>query len=263
MAIISSTLSVLEKSCGLIPFITAGSPNIESTERALRLLDSLGADVIEIGLPYSDPLADGPIIQQASKEALDKGMNLDLLLDLLDRTCNYIQSPIVLFTYYNPMLVRGIKKFISDISRVGVQGLIIPDLPLEETDYIISLCNQLSIELILLITPTSSPQRIKQIIQKSPGLIYVVSATGVTGLRSNVNHNMREFVKYIKSKTDKLLILGFGISTTEHVKQVMEWDIDGIVIGSAFVKRLSDTNTERGLSSLGDFCLSVQRTLEQ
>nr|YP_009313653.1 Tryptophan synthase alpha subunit [Helminthocladia australis]SCW21907.1 Tryptophan synthase alpha subunit [Helminthocladia australis] len=263
MAIISSTLRVLQETCGLIPFITAGSPNVESTEKALKLLDHSGADIIEIGLPYSDPLADGPIIQEASKEALQQGMNFDLLLELLDRVKGTIRAPIVLFTYYNPILARGIKSFIEDIARAGVQGLIVPDLPLEETDYMISLCNELSIELILLITPTSPPQRIKDIIQKSPGLIYIVSSTGVTGIRHKINHDMGEFVDRIKLQTDKLLIMGFGISNTEHVKQVMQWNIDGIVIGSAFVKCLSDVDIERGLANLEQFCLSVKKTLRK
>nr|YP_009314676.1 Tryptophan synthase alpha subunit [Neoizziella asiatica]SCW23131.1 Tryptophan synthase alpha subunit [Neoizziella asiatica] len=261
MSRVSSTLRSLPYSCGLIPFITAGNPDIVSTEKALKILDSCGADIIEIGLPYSDPLADGPVIQQASKQALSQGMNFDMLLSLLHKINGHIRAPLVMFTYYNPLIARGILSFLTEIAAAGITGIIIPDLPLEEADYILDICNNLSIELILLVTPTSSKNRIDRIISKSQGVIYVVSSTGVTGLRDQINKNMQEFVASIRKKTDKLIILGFGISQEKHVRQIVQWEVDGIVIGSAFVNCLADTSVDNGLEKLKSFCTSVKNVI--
>lgn len=261
MTVISQTLNSLKGRCALIPFITAGSPNLIDTEHALKILDKGGANIIELGLPYSDPLADGPIIQAASKKALDNGVNLDKILDLLRNMIDTLNAPLVFFTYYNPILARGIEKFLSEIAQVGVKGLIVPDLPLEESDYLMTLCRRYDIELILLITPMSSEDRINKIIEQSQGTIYIVSSTGVTGIRQEVKTEMEEFIKKIKMKTNKQLILGFGISTGEHVAKVLNWDIDGIVMGSAFVKCLSADTQEERLSNLKSFCESINSIL--
>lgn len=261
MTIISQTLSSLNGRCALIPFITAGNPNLAETESALQILDKEGADVIELGLPYSDPLADGPIIQEASKKALEQGVNLDKILILLHKIKHSINAPIVFFTYYNPILARGIDRYLSDIASAGVKGLIVPDLPLEEADYIMNLCSHYGIELILLITPVSSSERIVKILDKAQGIIYVVSSTGVTGIRDEIRKDMEEFIQSIKMKTNKSIILGFGISNQEHVTQVSKWEIDGIVMGSAFVRcLLADTRIER-LGRLQKFCASISQVL--
>lgn len=261
MTAISQTLDSLNGRCALIPFITAGDPNLEDTEYALKILDKEGADIIELGLPYSDPLADGPIIQEASKKALQGGVTLDKILYLLEQIHATISAPLVFFTYYNPILARGMDQFLADIAKAGVKGLIVPDLPLEEADYLMNLCNKYAIELILLITPMSSPERIDKILAKSQGTIYVVSSTGVTGIRQEVKQDMEQFIKRIKNKTNKLLILGFGISTQEHVAQVSEWDINGIVMGSAFVKCLSADTQSKRLDRLQQFCSSISKVL--
>nr|YP_010873122.1 Tryptophan synthase alpha subunit [Nemalion vermiculare]WGV34359.1 Tryptophan synthase alpha subunit [Nemalion vermiculare] len=261
MTTILDTLQSLEDRCGLIPFITAGSPSLEGTREALKLLDASGADIIEVGLPYSDPLADGPVIQQASKTALQQGMTLDKLLQLIEQVSTEIKAPLVLFTYYNPVLARGISIFLQDIANAGIKGIVIPDLPLEEADYVSTLCFHLSLELILLITPTSSDVRINNIINKSHGLIYVVSSTGVTGVRNNIQSSMGEFISNIKSRTNKLLILGFGIAQVKQVEQVIQWDIDGVVIGSAFVKRLENPDCTEGLNDVRHFCLSMRKAV--
>jgi tryptophan synthase alpha chain len=258
---ISQTLISLGNQCALIPFITAGNPDLSSTKQVLKILDKEGADIIEIGVPYSDPLADGPIIQEASRKALASGVTLDKILQLVADISSDLKAPLVLFTYYNPILSRGMEKFLFDIANAGIKGLIIPDLPLEESDYIISLCSELSIELILLITPTSSNNRIASILSKSSDVIYVVSTIGVTGIRKEIHNEMGQFIKKIKSRTNKLLILGFGISTIEHVNQVSKWDINGIVIGSAFVKLLGEDNISNQFQLLKKFCSSVKRAL--
>ena len=221
--------------CALIPFITAGYPNIDTTLKVLYTLDAQGADIIELGIPYSDALADGPMIQRSSKIALDQGINIDKVLSLLDQIKFKLHAPIVIFTYYNPILVRGLNQFIKEIAVKGVKGLIIPDLPIEETDYLVNLCSQYDIELILFIAPTSSKDRILNILHQAPGCVYLVSNTGVTGIRNNINHQINDLSTYIKSRTDKSLMLGFGISTIDQVTQVRNWDIDGIVIGLSLI----------------------------
>jgi tryptophan synthase alpha chain len=261
MKSISKALISLGNQCALIPFITAGDPDLYSTEQVLKILDKEGADIIEIGVPYSDPLADGPIIQEASRKALASGVTIDKILQLVADISSDLRAPLILFTYYNPILSRGMERFLIDIANAGIKGLIIPDLPLEESDYIISLCSELSIELILLITPTSSSNRIASILSKSSDVIYVVSTIGVTGIRKEIHSEMREFIKEIKSQTNKRLILGFGISTVEHVNQVSKWDINGIVIGSAFVKLLAENNINDQFQPLRKFCYSVKKAL--
>lgn len=261
MTTIKQVLTSVGSKCALIPFITAGSPDLDTTEQALYILDQEGADVIEVGLPYSDPLADGPVIQEASKNALAEGVTFEQVLDLIARSSNNLRAPIILFTYYNPILARGIHKFLLEISEAGVKGLIVPDLPMEEADYVLNLCAKFSIELILLITPVSSDVRIDKILTKSQGTVYVVSSTGVTGMKNSIKNEMQHFIEKIKRKSDNTIIVGFGISTKEHVEQVSVWDINGIVIGSAFVKCLLSGSRLNKLKELRLFCASINKTL--
>nr|YP_009295378.1 tryptophane synthase alpha subunit [Dasya binghamiae]AOH77390.1 tryptophane synthase alpha subunit [Dasya binghamiae] len=249
--------------CALIPFITAGYPNLDITIKALYILDNQGADIIELGIPYADALADGPIIQNSSKVALKQGIYIDQILEILKQVNLKLKSPIVIFSYYNPILVRGLDKFVMEIAFSGAKGLIIPDLPLEETDYLISICRYYNLELILFISPTSSYERISFILSKSPGCLYLVSNTGVTGMRNSINNKLNDLSDYIKSKTDKLLMLGFGISNTEQAAEVSQWNIDGIVMGSAFVNILSnqDLNNVDLINNLGYFCKDIKMSI--
>ena len=258
MTTISSVFKKLDKQCALIPFITAGDPDLVSTSKALKILDQHGADIIELGLPYSDPLADGPIIQAASSRALKQSINLNNILDMVNITSSNIVAPIVLFTYYNPVLNLGINNFISAISRAGIKGLLIPDLPIEESDYIISVCKLFNIELIFLLSPTSSIERINKIVEQAPGCIYLVSTTGVTGQKPELTGKLKRLTETIKKMTQKPIILGFGISTAEQIKEIKGWNINGIVIGSAFVKRLSSDFPEEGLRKIKDFCTTAK-----
>lgn len=241
MNIISDVLNKKRdnNSCALIPFVIAGYPTIDLTIQALYLLDKNGADIIELGVPYIDALADGPVIQNASRIALSQGIYLDQVLKILGEVKNSLKAPIVIFSYYNPILVRGIENFISEIVFLGAKGLIIPDLPIEETDYLICLCSYYGLELILFISPTSSNNRIDKILSKSPGCLYIVSGTGVTGFRNSINSSLNILFKYIKAKTNKLIMLGFGISNSKQVSYVSKWDVDGIVMGTSFIKILS------------------------
>ena len=152
-----------QSQCALIPFITAGDPDLQTTAEALKVLDRNGADIIELGVPYSDPLADGPVIQAAATRALEKGTKLDDVLKMLTNVIPELSAPIVLFTYYNQIIHRGVENFLQQLSQVGVKGLVVPDLPLEEAESLLKPASEWGIEVILLVAPTSSPERIKAI----------------------------------------------------------------------------------------------------
>nr|YP_009257481.1 tryptophane synthase alpha subunit [Coeloseira compressa]ANH09564.1 tryptophane synthase alpha subunit [Coeloseira compressa] len=258
---ISAILNNKKSKCALIPFITAGYPSLKKSVQALFTLDNQGADIIELGIPYSDALADGPIIQESSKVALEQGIYIDQVLNILEAVQFKLKAPIVIFTYYNPVLSRGVKRFIQEIVSSGAQGLLIPDLPVEETDYIISLCTYYKIELILFIAPTSSEKRIELILLKSPGCIYLVSSCGVTGLRKELNSEIKNLVNIIKYRTNKLVILGFGISNSVQANLVSKYNIDGIVIGSAFIKTISSSEHDDINDNLGSFCSKMKLSI--
>lgn len=258
MNIISKKLDQSRGKCCLIPFITAGYPDINTTINAIYELDNQGADIIELGIPYSDALADGTVIQKASLVAIKQKVYIDQVLFILSSVHKNINAPIILFTYYNPVLKRGILRFIDEISSMGAKGLIIPDLPLEDADDLIILCNKKNIELILFIAPTSSLTRIQIITQKSPGCIYLVSSTGVTGARKSISNEMLDLANYIKKISSKLIILGFGISTALQAQKVSQWNIDGIVVGTAFIEKLPLDNKGQNLNNLSLFCKSLK-----
>ncbi|NDJ19062.1 tryptophan synthase subunit alpha [Myxacorys almedinensis] len=247
--------------CALIPFITAGDPDLGTTAEALRVLDRSGADLIELGVPYSDPLADGPVIQAAATRSLHQGTRLDDVLRLLKEVTPDLRSPIVLFMYYNPILNRGIERFLQELSEAGVKGLVVPDLPLEEADALLTPAQKHGIELILLVAPTSPPERIAAIAQRSQGFIYLVSTTGVTGMRSQMQTRVKDLLLELRQVTDKPIGVGFGISHPDQARQVMEWGADGVIVGSAFVKRLSEGTPNEGLAAIAQFCQSLRSAI--
>ncbi|RFP53663.1 MAG: tryptophan synthase subunit alpha [Limnothrix sp. CACIAM 69d] len=249
--------------CALIPFITAGDPNLATTEAALRRLDRAGADLIELGVPYSDPLADGPTIQAAATRALANGTRLDDVLALVQRVSPELSAPIVLFTYYNPILNRGIEQFIQDVKAAGAAGLVVPDLPLEEADGLLKPAAAAGLEVTLLVAPTSSKDRIEAIAQQSQGFIYLVSVTGVTGMRSEMHGRVSEILAAMRQVTDKPIGVGFGISSPEQAVQVRTWGADAAIVGSAFVKRLADGTPEEGLAAVEAFCRDLRAALDQ
>lgn len=254
MTLISKTLNTKNSKCSLIPFITAGYPSLQVTVEALYALDQKGADVIELGIPYSDALADGPIIQESSRKALQAGACVDKILYMLKTVSPYLNAPVVIFTYYNPVLARGIKKFIQDIACSGARGLIIPDLPLEEIDYILNVCTQFNIELILFIAPTSSETRMASILSKSSGCIYLVSSYGVTGIRNAISHKINKLAQKIKATSSNVIILGFGISNSEQISKIASWNVDGLVIGSAFMSIMLNKSDAEAIQSLSEAC---------
>ncbi|MCG6134269.1 MAG: tryptophan synthase subunit alpha [Nostoc sp. LLA-1] len=248
--------------CALIPFITAGDPDVETTAAALQILDRNGADIIELGVPYSDPLADGPVIQAAATRALQRGTKLEAVLEMLQATTPSLRSPIILFTYYNPILHRGIDKFLQDIAGAGVSGLVVPDLPLEEAAGLLEPANKIGIDLTLLVAPTSSAERIEAIARASQGFIYLVSVTGVTGMRSQMESRVSDLLVSIRNVTDKPIGVGFGISEAAQAKQVKEWGADAAIVGSAFVKRLAEGTPEQGLKAIAEFCQSLKAAIK-
>ena len=248
--------------CALIPFVTAGDPDLETTAQALRTLDRCGADLIELGVPYSDPLADGPVIQAAATRALQRGTTLDDVLALIRSIVPDLQAPIILFTYYNPILNRGIDTFFSDIAAAGAKGIVIPDLPLEEVTGVIESATQHGIEVILLVAPTSPAERIRAIAEKSQGFIYLVSVTGVTGIRTEIQSRVKELLVNLKTITTKPIAVGFGVSQPEQAEQLRSWGADGVVVGSAFVKRLASGDPTTGLTEVEEFCSQLNQAVK-
>ncbi len=244
--------------CALIPFITAGDPDLETTAEALRILDRSGADIIELGVPYSDPLADGPVIQAAATRALQRGTRLEQVLEMVKDVSPKLRSPLILFTYYNPMLNRGIETFLKQLVNAGVAGLVVPDLPLEEAQGLLQPAAEFGIDVTLLVAPTSSAERILAIARQSQGFIYLVSVTGVTGMRSGLETRVQDLLQQLRQVTDKPIGVGFGISQVEHARQVRDWGADAVIVGSAFVKRLADGTPQQGLEAIGEFCQSLK-----
>mgnify|MGYP001812461679 CR=1 FL=1 len=247
--------------CALIPFITAGDPDLETTAKALKVLAQNGADIIELGVPYSDPLADGPTIQAAATRALKRKVKLEDVLEVVKKVRQEIDTPIILFTYYNPIFHRGIKSFLTEIKQVGLQGLVVPDLPLEEADILLAPAKEIGIEVTLLVAPTSPIERIKAIADRSQGFIYLVSVTGVTGMRTQVASGVAELLSELHNSTDKPVGVGFGISSPEQAKQVKDWGADAVIVGSAFVKRLAQGTPEEGLKDIAEFCQQLKEAI--
>ncbi|MDV3001963.1 MAG: Tryptophan synthase alpha chain [Chroococcopsis gigantea SAG 12.99] len=247
--------------CALIPFITAGDPDLTTTAQALRELDRSGADMIELGVPYSDPLADGPIIQAAATRALSRGVTLEAVLNVVKDVSQDIKAPIILFTYYNPIHYRGVASFLGQIAAAGVKGLVVPDLPLEEAESLLKPATDAGIEVTLLVAPTTPIERLQTIARQSQGFIYLVSVTGVTGMRAQIGNRVQELLGQLRGVTDKPIGVGFGVSSPEQARQMREWGADGVIVGSAMVKRLAEGNPEDGIRSIAEFSKSLKQSL--
>jgi tryptophan synthase alpha chain len=248
--------------CALIPFITAGDPSLETTAQALQVLDRSGADIIELGVPYSDPLADGPVIQAAATRALQKGTKFDSILEMVKATIPSLLSPIILFTYYNPILYRGIEKFLTQIASSGVAGLVVPDLPLEEAQGLLQPASMMGIDVTLLVAPTSSTQRIEASDRSSQGFIYLGARHQRYGnARSAPKSRVSDLLKQIRGVTDTLArcwLWYFPARTSTLM--CASWGADAAIVGSAFVKRLAFVNSEQGLKAIAR---SDRQTLKQ
>ncbi|MGE3403854.1 MAG: tryptophan synthase subunit alpha [Vicinamibacterales bacterium] len=223
-----------QKQAGLVTYITAGDPDLPRTEGIIRALDRAGADVLEIGVPFSDPLADGPIIQRATERALASGTTLAGVLDLLARVRKDVQAPFVVFSYANPILRLGAERFADRAAEAGVDGVLVLDLPIEEADDFRNLMAARGIDTILLLSPTTTDARLRKAATLGSGFLYAISRLGVTGVRDTLADGAEEMVARIRAVTDLPVALGFGISKPEHVRQVGQW-ADAAVVGSALV----------------------------
>ncbi|WP_032523706.1 tryptophan synthase subunit alpha [Prochlorococcus marinus] len=251
------------KKLALMPFIMAGDPNIEKTSEILLALQENGADLIELGIPYSDPLADGPTIQLSAYRALNSGTTPIKVIALLESLKGKLNIPIVLFTYLNPLLCFGFEKFCEIASNAGVSGLIIPDLPLEEAYKFSEIVSTHSMDLILLVAPTTPFERMKKISNHTKGFIYLVSVTGVTGERNKMENRVENLITKLKKINSNPIAVGFGISTPDHVNKVREWGADGVIIGSAFVKRISNSSAKDVVNHVGNFCKDMRLAADQ
>jgi len=227
------------KKKAFIAFITAGYPNLKTTEKLVLGLARTGVDILELGVPFSDPLADGAIIQEASQRALKNKVHLADILNLVRRVRKVVNTPICLMTYYNPVFCFGERLFINQAIKSGVDGVIIPDLPPEEANLFIRYANNACIDIICFLSPTSTKQRIKFIARASKGFIYYVSLTGVTGPRKDLPSDLINNVRLIKRYTDKPVCVGFGVSNAYQVSQIKKI-ADGVIVGSAIVKKIKD-----------------------
>jgi tryptophan synthase alpha chain len=217
-----------------IPFVTAGDPDIETTEKLLIGMSENGADIIEIGIPFSDPIAEGVVIQEADLRALASGTTTDKIFDMVKRIRPQIKCALAVMTYMNPIFVYGTDKFMLKCSECGISAVIVPDVPFEEKKELQPYCDKYGVELVSLIAPTSH-ERIKTIAKESQGFVYCVSSLGVTGVRKEITTDVGEMIRLVKSVSDTPCAIGFGISTPEQAKKMAE-SADGVIVGSAIVK---------------------------
>ena len=250
--------------CALMPFLMAGDPSLETTAEALLALQRGGADLIELGIPYSDPLADGPVIQAAASRALAAGTTPARVLAMLAGLRGQLQIPVVLFTYSNPLLNRGMERFCQDAAAAGAAGLVVPDLPLEEAQILSPLAAAHGLDLILLVAPTTPAERMARIHASSRGFTYLVSVTGVTGVRTNLEARVEPLVARLQQDDQVTVAVGFGISSPEQAAQVRRWGADGAIVGSALVRRMADAGAkgESVAEAAECFCLELRLGLD-
>jgi len=231
---------------GLVAYMTAGDPDLERSAQVLLALDRGGADVIELGVPFSDPLADGPVIQRATERALAAGTTLAGVLDMLRGLRQQIHTPIVIFSYANPILRLGLDRFVELAKAAGVDGVLTLDMPPEEGERFRVAFAQAGIDTIFLLSPTTSVDRMRRAVELGSGFLYGISRLGVTGIRDSVDDSARELAQRVRSVTTMPLALGFGLSRPEHVRMVGQW-ADAAVVGSALVNVIAEHGQSTGL----------------
>ena len=222
---------------GFIPYITAGDPSLDVTLQLVLALEEAGADVIELGVPFSDPIADGPVIQRATERALHNGITLRKILQLGENIRKKSEIPIVLFSYFNPLLNYGLEKLAADTAKAGFDGVLASDLTVEESEPYVRSMRSAGLNTVFLAAPTSSPERMKKIAGTSNGFLYAVSRTGVTGEQQELATDLKAFLQTLRSHTDSPIAVGFGISRPEHVRAVWQ-EADAAVVGSSIVKEI-------------------------
>jgi tryptophan synthase alpha chain len=241
-----------------IPYIMAGDPSLERTKELVLLLEECGADIVELGVPFTDPLADGPTIQHAAERALKNRVTLKKVIQCVKDIRTKTDIPIVLMTYYNPVFKYGEERFVKDADSCGVDGVIIPDLPPDEGDVIIKLSKKEDFATIFLVAPTSTPERIKKVAISASGFIYYVSMRGITGTKLSLDSSIKNSIVKIRKITDKPIAVGFGISTPEEAAAVSKFS-DGIIVGSAIVKKISEESSDKALK---EFFLGFRKAVK-
>lgn len=232
----SNIAKAFEKGKAFIPFVTCGDPDLETTARVVRVMAEAGADLIELGIPFSDPTAEGPVIQGANLRALKAGTTTDKIFDLVRDLRRDVSVPMVFMTYANVVFSYGTERFVSTCADVGMDGLILPDLPFEEKEEFAPVCRKYGIDLISLVAPTSA-DRIAMIAREAEGFLYIVSSLGVTGSRSEITTDLGAIIQVVRENTSVPCAIGFGISTPEQAKKMAALS-DGAIVGSAIIKLL-------------------------
>lgn len=231
---------------GLVTYVTAGDPDLDRSGEVLRALDRAGADVLEVGVPFSDPLADGPVIQRATERALAAGATLPRVLDMVARARPDVSAPMVIFSYGNPILRMGAAKFADRAREAGVDGVLVLDLPIEEAGEFHGTLAARGIDTIFLLSPTTTDERLRTAAALGSGFLYAISRLGVTGARDRVAQGTREIVERIRAASSLPVAVGFGISRPEHVREVGQW-ADAAVVGSALVNVIAENGAAPGL----------------
>ena len=238
----SRVTDVFSKGKAFIPFITAGDPHLSVTEELIPAMAKAGADLIEIGIPFSDPVAEGIVIQEADARALLAGTTTDKIFESVKRIRMKTSVPLAFMTYLNPIFVYGSERFIKNAAECGIDALIVPDMPFEEKEELKPYCNQYGIDLISLIAPTSK-ERIKTIAAEAEGFVYCVSSMGVTGVRKEITTNLGDMISLVKETKNIPCAIGFGISTPEQAAEMSQY-ADGVIVGSAIVKLAAKYGTD-------------------
>ncbi len=226
-----------------IPYIMAGDPDLPRTRELVAILEECGADIIELGVPFSDPLADGPTIQAAAQRALEGGTTLHRVIDFVSSLRSSTQIPIILMTYYNPIFKYGDERFVADALSAGVDGIIVPDLPPDEAEGLMRLTRGKPFDTIFLLAPTSTAERIRKVCRASRGFIYYVSITGITGTKLALDPSIGAHMAQIRAFSATPIAVGFGIATPQEASMVAQY-ADGVIVGSAIVKRMQDSDAE-------------------
>ena len=259
MSRIAATFASLKRDDrrGFIPFITAGDPDLDTTRDLIVELARVGATLIELGVPFSDPMADGPVIQRASERALLHGFGLTEILDLIRDVRKQTNVPIILFSYFNPLLQFGLEKLAREAEHAEVDGILVTDLTPEESGRFSAMLRAHEIDLIFLVAPTSTDDRLKMIAERARGFIYAVSRAGVTGAREDVSAEAEKLVNRVRAVSNLPVAVGFGISKPEHVRDVWRY-ADAAVVGSAIVKIIEDSSGKAELvREIGQFAASL------
>ncbi|QUA52897.1 tryptophan synthase subunit alpha [Aristaeella lactis] len=256
----SKIASAFDHGKAFIAFITCGDPDLDTTGRAVRAAVENGADLIELGIPFSDPTAEGPVIQEASLRALQAGTTTDRIFGFVKELRTDVTVPMVFMTYANVIFSYGAEKFISTCAQIGIDGLILPDLPFEEKEEFLPLCRQYGVDLISLIAPTSE-NRVAMIAREAEGFIYLVSSLGVTGTRSEITTDLVPIIRTIRENAKVPVAIGFGISTPEQAKKMAAIS-DGAIVGSAIEKILAQHGKESA-EYIGDYVRSMKNALKE